>query len=176
MKAKSMIYQILKAMNNSCLQSNRSLLKTNKIQGALIYPEFNLLLQYGAANVHLSCDHLAIVDSPCSGTPAIRDVVINAVNAKSGELYFESNGIFIQWIEWTPELILLTVSSPEVESKGHDVTVDMFLVNWVRKVISTIKLPVDTSSPFSRVEGVRPCLCHKVTCLKKTFLSMCSMP
>jgi hypothetical protein len=96
MKAKSMIYQILKAMNNSCLQSNRSSLKTNKIQGALIYPEFNLLVQYGAANVHLSCDHLAIADSPCSGTPAIRHVVINAVNAKSGELYYESNGIFIQ--------------------------------------------------------------------------------
>ena len=29
----------------------------------------------------------------------------------------------------------LTVSSPEDESKEHDLTVDMFLVNWVRKVM-----------------------------------------
>jgi hypothetical protein len=90
------VHQILKAMNISCLHSKRSLLKTNKIQGALIYPEFNLLVQYGAANVHFICDHLAFDDSPCNRTPAIRDVVINAVNAKSGELYFESNGIFTQ--------------------------------------------------------------------------------
>ncbi len=93
------VHQILKAMNISCLHSKRSLLKTNKIQGALIYSEFDLLVQSGAVYVHLSCDRLALADSPCNETPAISHVVISAVNAKSGELYFESNGIFSQQLE-----------------------------------------------------------------------------
>jgi hypothetical protein len=75
------VEELLKNTNKSRYRSKRSLFKLNQVQGALMYPEFNLLIQLDATNFYWSCDHLALAESTQDRTPAILHAVIRAVNA-----------------------------------------------------------------------------------------------
>lgn len=127
------VHQIVKAMNKSRRRSKRTLLKMNQLQGALLYPEFNLLVQSDASNVHLSCDHLALADCPCDGTPAVMHAVITAANAAAAEIYFEEHQCSLPRVG-NPQRIVLRVASPEDLSKEHDFAVDLYSVHQVRRV------------------------------------------
>ena len=125
---------ILHNMNKSRSRSKRSLLKLNQVQGALIYPEFNLLLQPDATNIHWSCDHLALAESQVDFTPAIIHAVINSVNATAIDDYMDVQSCTPRRLNNKPERIVLQVQSPEDETKEMSVIVDVFIVNQVMKI------------------------------------------
>jgi hypothetical protein len=128
------IHAILQSMNKSRLWSKKSLLKLNQVQGALIYPEFNLLLQSNATNIHWSCDHLALAESQVDSTPAIIHAVINSVNATDIDDYMEVHSLTTRRLSKKSEHIPLRVQSPEDETEEMDVVVDVFFINQVVKI------------------------------------------
>ena len=140
------IHAILQSMNKSRRRSKKSLLKLNQVQGALIYPEFNLLLQSDATNVHWSCDHLALAESQVDSTPAIIHAVINSVNATDIEDYMEVHSCTTRRFNKKSERIVLRVQSPEDETKEMDISVDVFIVDQVMKI--DIKNPLKGQSYF----------------------------
>ena len=58
-RAPPQVREILKDINRWHFHYKRSLLRMNQLQGALMNPECNLLMQSDAANIHFSFDHLA---------------------------------------------------------------------------------------------------------------------
>ena len=140
------IHAILQSMNKSRRRSKKSLLKLNQVQGALIYPEFNLLLQSDATNIHWSCDHLAVAESQVDSTPAIIHTVINSVNATDIEDYMEVHSCATRRFNKKSERIVLRVQSPEDETKEMDISVDVFIVDQVMKI--DIKNPLKGQSYF----------------------------
>ena len=147
------VHEILKDINRRHVCSKQSPLKMNQVQGALIYPEFNLLVQSDATNNHFTCDCLALAESPCDDTPAVMHAVISAVNAEACKKYFESKGISTQRIGKQAERILLTVKSPEDETKELDLNIDLFLVDQVRKVKDISKMKGQTYFDPSYLAG-----------------------
>ena len=127
---------ILYNMNKSRFRSKKPLLQLNQVQGALIYPEFNLLLQSDATNIHWSCDHLALAESQVDSTPAIIHAVINSVNAIDIEDYMKEQSCTPTRLNNKSERIVLQVQSPEDDSKEMDVAVDVFIVDQVMKINS----------------------------------------
>ena len=98
---------ILTNMNKSRPQSKRPLIKMNKVEGALIYPEFNLLVQPDATNNHWSCDHLALVGPTTDSTPAISHAVINSVNARHIVEFMDANSMITRRFNKRSECIIL---------------------------------------------------------------------
>jgi hypothetical protein len=138
------VEELIKIMNKSRYRSKRSLLKLNQVQGALIYPEFNLLIQPDATNIHWSCDHLALAESTRDSTPAILHAVISAVNAMDVEKFFDVNAVSITRLKERAERIVLRVKSPEDVTKEVDFNIDLFIVEQVRKIDSNNPLKGQT--------------------------------
>ena len=68
----------------------------NQVQGALIYPDFNILVQPDGTNIHRSCNHLALAESTRDSTRAIFYAVISAVGAMDVEKFFDVNAVSIR--------------------------------------------------------------------------------
>lgn len=126
------ISSILEKMKRSRIKSRRPPYSVNRLQGALIYPEFNLLVQSDATNWHLSCDHLALADSPVDSTKAVMHAVLSASNAIEVEGFMRDHGKTIKRIGRKWERIVLPVASPEDDSKCLDFNLDIILMNQVR--------------------------------------------
>jgi hypothetical protein len=119
----------------------------------LIYPEFNLLLQSDATNIHWSCDHLALAESQVDSTPAIIHAVINSVNAIDIEDYMKEQSCTPTRLNNKSERIVLKVQSPEDDSKEMDVAVDVFIVDQVTKINSNNPLKGQSYFDPSYVAG-----------------------
>jgi hypothetical protein len=99
------------------------------VQGALIYPEFNLLIKPDATNIHWSCDHLALAESTQDSTPAILHTIICAVNGMDIEKFFDVNAVSIPHLKERAEWIVLCVKSPEDVMKEVEVSLICLLLS-----------------------------------------------
>ena len=105
----------------------------NKVEGALIYPDFNLLVQPNATNNHWSCDHLALAESTTDSTPAINHAVIYSVNARHTVEFMDANSMIARCFNKRSEHIVLRVQSPEDINKEMDFIVDVFIIDQARE-------------------------------------------
>lgn len=126
------IPSVLRKMNKSRRKSGRPRYSVSELQGAFIYPEFNLLVQADATNWHLNCDHLALADSPVDSTKAVMHAVLTATNAVEVEEFIRKKGKTIARIGGKRERVVLPVTSPEDVSKKMDFNVDIIRLNQAR--------------------------------------------
>ena len=149
------IHGILYDMNKSRFRSKKKLQQLNQVQGALIYPEVNLLLPSDATNIHWSCDHLALAESQVDSTPAIIHAVISSVNATDIEDYMKEQSVTTTRLNTKSDRIVLKVQSPEDSTKEMDVAVDVFIVDQVMKIESNNPLKGQSYFDPSFVAGFK---------------------
>ena len=124
------ISSILKKINKSRKPTKKY--KQNITQGALIFPEYELVIQADATNYHLNCDHMALAESPLDNTKAVIHGVISSKNSKQVIQLLEDSPRTVDRISGSKERIVMTVEAPEDSSKNKIVTIDVITIDQVK--------------------------------------------
>ena len=121
---------LMKKINKSRKPSKKY--KPNVMQGALVFPEYNLAIQADATNYRLYCDHMALAESREDNTNGVMHGVPSAANCNEALEMVEKNELTLQHLQPSKERIELIVKAPEDPSKERLFKIDIITVDQLK--------------------------------------------
>jgi hypothetical protein len=126
------IHATMHSLNMSRKKSRKPRFERNIIQGSLVFPEFDLVIQADATNNHLNCDHMALAESPIDNTKAVMHGVVNTENAEQIKHYIKEHSLTVKRISGKKERISINVTSPEDATRTCNMKLDIITVDQLR--------------------------------------------